>query len=103
MLLAVLKQKLKMSYRKIKRVSAHGNSERCKVLRCLWAKKFFDILKQGDRVITIDETWLADTDFRTRQWKEKGSLNTLGEKLMGYKTNLIVAVSSEGEVWVALT
>ena len=101
--LRVLKCKLKMSYRKIKRVPFQGNSERCKVLRCLWAKAFFDILKQGDRVITIDETWLPATDYRVRKWKKRGMLNTLNEAPMGYKVNLIVAVSTDGEVWASLT
>ena len=64
--LRVLKSKLGMSYRKIKRVPFQGNSERCKVLRCFWAKEFFSILERGDRVITIDETWLPATDFRVR-------------------------------------
>ena len=69
MTLSILKRKLKMSYRKIKRVPFQGNSERCKVLRFLWAKEFFSILERGERVITIDETWLPDTDYRSRQWK----------------------------------
>ena len=30
-------------------------------------------------------------------------LNTLGDATMGYKVNLIVAVSTEGEVWASLT
>ena len=69
MTLSILKRKLNMSYRKIKRVPFQGNSERCKVLRFLWAKEFFSILERGERVITIDETWLPDTDYRSRQWK----------------------------------
>ena len=54
-------------------------------------------------MITIDETWLPDTDYRTRRWKQRGQQNTLNEATMGYKVNLIVAVSSEGEIWAALT
>ena len=30
-------------------------------------------------------------------------LNTLNEAPMGYKVNLIVAVSTDGEVWASLT
>ena len=39
----VLKQDHKLSYRKIKRVPFQGNSERCKVLRSLYAQKMLPI------------------------------------------------------------
>ena len=103
MTLRILKSKFRLSYRKIKRVPFQGNSERCKVLRCMWAKEFFRILERGDRVITIDETWLPSTDYRTKRWKQRGMLNTLGDASMGYKVNLIVAVSTDGEVWASIT
>ena len=99
---SVLKGKLHMSYRKITRTPQQGNSERCKVLRSLWAKEFFKILDQGEKCIVIDETWLDSSDYRLRCWKKQGQLNTIRGKPMGCKVNLIIAMSTEGEVWASL-
>ena len=60
----VLKQDHKLSYRKIKRVPFQGNSERCKVLRSLYAQKMLPIYETSQRVINIDESWLNEADFR---------------------------------------
>ena len=70
-------------------------------MRCLWAKRFISILEEGYRIINIDETWLPETDFRSRQWKKRGELNTLADKPIGSRTNLIVALSTEGEVYAS--
>ena len=61
-----------MSYRKIKKVPLHGNTERCKVLRFMWAQKLFEVLESGYKVINIDETWLPETDFRKFSWNFQG-------------------------------
>ena len=71
-------------------------------MRCLFAQKFFEILENGKRVINIDETWLPSTDFRSRQWKKKGVINTLPDRPIGSRTNLIAAISSDGEVYAAI-
>ena len=91
-----------MKYRKIKRTPTHGNSDRCKVLRLLWAQKFFNVLSLGHRVINIDETWLSETDFRRSKWVQTGNRNTFPEHVMGFKVNLIAAVSTDGQVYVSV-
>ena len=91
-----------MSYRKIKKVPFLGNTERCLVLRHIWARRFFEILDQGYRIINIDETWIPDTDFRSHQWKKRGLINTRPDRPIGSRTNLIVALCSDGEVYVSV-
>ena len=100
-ILKVLKNDLRMSYRKIKRTPTNGNTERCKVLRCLWAQKFLGVLQSGQRVITIDETWLSESDYRRFKWSNLGQQCTFPEQMMGYKVNMIAAISTEGEIYVS--
>ena len=61
------------------------------------------IYQSGQRVINVDESWIPSTDFRRKRWKRKGMLNTAPEKALSQKINIISAMSSDGEVWVALT
>ena len=99
----VLKQDHKLSYRKIKRVPFQGNSERCKVLRSLYAQKMLPIYETSQRVINIDESWLNEADFRGRRWKGRGMLNTASDKVFSQKINIIAAIASDGDMWVTLT
>ena len=99
----VLKQDHKLSYRKIKRIPFQGNSERCKVLRSLYAQKMLPIYETSQRVINIDESWLNEADFRGRRWKGRGMLNTASDKVFSQKINIIVAIASDGDMWMSLT
>ena len=99
----VLKQDHKLSYRKIKRVPFQGNSERCKVLRSLYAQKMLPIYETSQRVINIDESWLNEADFRGRRWKGRGMLNTASDKVFSQRINIIAAIASDGDMWVTLT
>ena len=103
MVLDVLKGSHNLSYRKIKRVPFQGNSERCRVLRSLYARKMLTLYQSPQRVINIDESWIPEADFRRRRWKRRGMINTAPDKLLSQKVNIISAVASDGEVWFALT
>ena len=99
----ILKTKFRLSYRKVKRVSTQGNSERCLVLRHLYAREMLKIYSEGKHIINIDESWIPHTDFRRQRWGTRKENNSMADKVLGYKVNMIVAVSSEGRVWLALT
>ena len=62
-----------------------------------------EIYSQGKHVVNIDETWIPETDFRRRRWNAKGEDNSMKEGIMSHRVNMIVAVSSEGHVWISLT
>ena len=76
----VLKKHFKMSYRVLKRAAYQGNSQRCLVTRMLYAKKMFELLQAGKRIINIDETWLPHLDFRGKKWRQRGERNTASFK-----------------------
>ena len=65
----VLRQDLKMSYRKVKQVSWTENSPKSKILRHQFALKFMEIDFEKKVIINIDETWLGMSDFRRRKWR----------------------------------
>ncbi len=69
----------------------------------LYAKKMLAILKDGKRVINIDETWLPQTDFRNRKWAARGSKNSQPVSEMLSKANAIVGVDTRGKVYFSLT
>ena len=46
-------------------------------MRMLYAKKMFELLEQGKRIINIDETWLPHLDFRNKKWRRRGEPNTM--------------------------
>ena len=53
-----------MKYRRILRTPTYANKERCRVLRSLWAQKFFNILEKDFKVICIDESTFGESDYR---------------------------------------
>ena len=99
----VLKEDFDMSYRAIKRVPYHGNSERCKVLRMFYAKEMLQQLHKGVRAINIDETWIPHMDFRSKMWRQRGLNNTHPLKQITFRVNMIAAVDTDGNVYASLT
>ena len=72
----VLKEHLNMSYRKIKKVSLHSNSESNLVLRQRYAIKLLGITQKKTIFLNIDESWLDMSDFRRMKWRPKDSTNS---------------------------
>ena len=62
-----------------------------------------DIYHSKRRVINVDESWLPAADFHYKRWKRRGMLNTAPEKTLTQKVNIICAMSTDGDVWIALT
>ena len=63
----------------------------------------FEIYSSNKHVVNIDESWIAESDYRRCRWVTKGEDNSLAERAVGHRVNMIVAVSSQGHVWLALT
>ena len=75
----IMREDLKMRYRKVVPVSVHGNSEKNLVLRQQFALKLIELLHQGKRLLNIDETWLGMTDFRRMKWMAPGTTNSVAQ------------------------
>jgi len=89
-----MKEKLKLSFRRIKRVAHAGNSERCKVLRHLYARKMFQLYSNQSHVVNIDESWIPVSDFRRRCWNIADDNNSMSDRPLGHRVNVIAAISS---------
>ena len=103
MVLVVMKGQFKLSYRKVKKVSFSGNNEFNRIRRLLYAKEMLKLYSQGYHVVNIDESWLTESNFHRHNWDQRGDSHSQPTNLMGYKVNMIAAVSSEGFVWLGLT
>jgi hypothetical protein len=99
----VLKQDLKMKYKKIKRVPFSGNSDRNLILRQQLAIKMIELFQQDIEIINIDETWISQTDFRRRKWKVSGTTNSLPNPLVNPRISLIVALSNRGDMYFTVS
>ena len=59
------------------------------------------IYRRGDVVYNIDESWIDVADNRKRRWRQRGVDNTRSDKVLNVKINVITAISTEGNVYVA--
>ena len=73
------------------------------MLRSLYAQKMFEVYGKRTHVVNLDESWLPEADFRRSNWDARGEPHSFPANLMGKKVNMIVAISSEGFVWLSLT
>jgi transposase len=92
-----------MSFRKVKALSLHANSERSLVLRQQFALLFLEHLHAKPRVINIDETWLGMTDYRGTKWCHRHEPNSAPKKLMQPRVSMILAIDNHGETYLSLT
>ena len=54
------------------------------------------------RILVVDESWMTSLDQRRRKWGPKGQKNTLVQKELGKKVNIIAGLDTDGRVYVAL-
>lgn len=92
-----------LCYGRIKRVSPYGNTERNRVLRCLYAQKMLELFTEGKHIVNIDESWLSVSDFKSFSWFERGREHSMRDRTLKCKINIIVAVSNRGHSWLAQT
>jgi len=92
-----------MRYRKIKLVPFQGNSDRCLILRQLYARSMLGLLGSGKRILNVDETWLNRNDYRRMKWRPRGETNSLGERSIAPRISVLVAMDQFGEVYMALS
>jgi hypothetical protein len=100
---SVMSGEMGMRYRKITRISWMQNSMTNLVLRQQWALKFLEVMKQKRIVINVDESWLAETDFRRMKWQAPNTTNSIPTKQVAPRISMIFALDSEGLVYASFT
>ena len=58
-------------------------------------------LKDGQRVINIDETWLSSTNFESKSWSTRGKINGRPKKELSTRVSLICAIDNLGSAYFA--
>ena len=92
-----------MKLKRVMRIPYTGNSERNLVLRQQFAVRMLGLLGQGKRILNVDETWINETSFQRRKWREHGSTNSVVGHQMNPRILMITALDTKGEVYVSLT
>ena len=59
----VLKQELRLSYRRTRTTPPQANAQRCLVLRQQYALAIMPLLERRSRILNADETWLSESTF----------------------------------------
>ena len=98
----IMKDDLKMRYRKIVTVSLKVNVPKNLILRQQFALKLIETMNSGKKIINVDETWLGLTDWRRMKWQAPGTTNSILRKMMLPSVTMITALDTNGEVYLSL-
>ena len=60
------------------------------------------LLKQGKRIINVDESWVNQTHYNRRIWAPVGSPATATSKMVTPRLSFIAALDTEGRVYYSL-
>ena len=98
-----MKDELKLSFVKSKKLNPQTNSDRALVLRQQYALEMLRLLGQGKRVINIDETWLNETSFIRRTWAHRNGKGNTSLNAVSPRVSMIAAIDTDGQVWFTLS
>ena len=65
--------------------------------------KMIPLLKDGKRIINIDESWLNETNFTRQIWAPPKTPATVPLAPVTHRLSLIAALDTEGRVYYSLT
>ena len=102
MLLKVMTKEMSGKYKKIKKVSYQGNSDKNMLHRQQFVYVFNNIDLKRKTIINIDETWLGMTDFRQMHWTFPGLPSSVPKKLMSPRVSMIAALDTSGRVFLSI-
>ena len=62
----------------------------------------FELLLQGKRIINVDESWIAETQYNRRMWRPAKKPCTVNDKVINPRLALIAALDTHGRVYFSL-
>ena len=99
----VLRRIPQVSYRMIRDPGLLVNSDKSKVLRQKYAFTVMNLLKEGHRIVNVDESNLDTLTFLRYGWQRKDLRATGLTKQLGARLTLIAAIDSDGRLWYTLS
>ena len=97
-----MNKELDYRFTKVKKLPLQANSTRNLYLRKEFAKKMLDLLSDEKRILNVDETWVAATNYRRRVWHPKNQLSSQKINPVAPRITMIAAVDNYGEVYLSL-
>jgi hypothetical protein len=55
-------------------------------------------MSSGYNIISIDETWLSETDYRRRKWGARYQSNSMRDINISSRVTLVTSLDSNGKV-----
>ena len=98
-----MKSEFKLSYLKAKKLQSSANSEVNMVLRQQYALKMLELLREGKRIVNIDESWLNETSFIRKTWGQRSGQGNAKLNSISPRLSLIAALDTEGHIWFTLS
>ena len=97
-----MNKELDYRFTKVKKLPLQANSTRNLYLRKEFAKKMLDLLSDEKRILNVDETWVAATNYRRRVWHPKNQPSSQKINPVAPRITMITAVDNYGEVYLRM-
>jgi hypothetical protein len=52
------------------------------------------LLDSTDLIVNVDETWINETDFRSKKWRKRGTANSVPSKSLSLRISMIAALDT---------
>ena len=72
-------------------------------MRQQYGVKMLELLRDGKRLINVDESWLNQTNFQRKVWAPKGRPASVNTKSVTPRISLIAALDTDGNAFYCLT
>ena len=72
-------------------------------MRQRYALRMLELLKDGQRIINVDESWLNQTNFQRKVWAQKSRPASVNNKSVAPRISLIAALDTDGQAFYGLT
>jgi hypothetical protein len=98
-----MREDLKLSFLKAKKLNPQANSDRALVLRQQYALEMMHLLSLEKRVINIDESWINETSFTRKTWSKRDGRGNTQLNSVSPRLSMIAAIDTDGRVWFTLS
>ena len=99
----IMREDLKLSFLKAKKLNPQANSDRALVLRQQYALEMMHLLSLEKRVINIDESWINETSFTRKTWSKRDGRGNTQLNSVSPRLSMIAAIDTDGRVWFTLS
>ena len=99
----VFKKSMGLSFRRVRKVPVQANLDRCLVLRQQYGLAMLSLLGSGKRVIIVDETWLAESNYIRKAWCRPGTPGTVATSAVQPRLSMVTALDTDGRVYFTLS